>query len=75
MKSVRMCQVVKGGRKCEKCIKAKQLCEWGESERSASTRGEGGKKRKEIINLEEEGGSESESSEDASPPQKVARSK
>jgi hypothetical protein len=63
----------KGGKKCEKCVRAKQMCVWGEGEKSESTRGEGSKKRKEIIEVEDTEDGDDE--EDAQPPQKVARSK
>jgi hypothetical protein len=73
MKSVRKCSVRKGARKCEKCSKAKQYCEWPGNEREESARGEGARKRKEIIDLEDS--DEEEDEEDAPPPRKVARSK
>jgi hypothetical protein len=70
MKSMRVYQMSKGGKKCEKCVRAKQMCVWGEGEKSESMRGEGSKKRKEIIEVEDTEDGDDE--EDAQPPWKVA---
>jgi hypothetical protein len=63
----------RGGKKCEKCVRAKQMCVWGEREKMESTRGEWSKKRKEIIEVEDMEDGDDE--EDVQPPRKVARSK
>jgi hypothetical protein len=49
------------------------MCVWGEGERLENMRGEGSKKRKEIIEVEDTEDGDDE--EDAQPLQKVARSK
>jgi hypothetical protein len=56
----------------KKCVRVKQMCVWGEGERSESTRGEGSKKRKEIIEVEDTEDGDDE--EDVQPPRKVAQS-
>jgi hypothetical protein len=62
----------KGGKKCKKCVKVKQMCVWGEGEKLENMRGEGLRKRKEVIEVEDTEDGDDE--EDAQPPQKVARS-
>jgi hypothetical protein len=65
--------MLKGGKKCEKCVRVKQMYMWGEGERLESMRGEGSKKRKEIIEVEDTEDGDDE--EDVQPLQKVAQSK
>jgi hypothetical protein len=64
--------MLKGGKKCEKCVRVKQMCVWGEGEKLESMRGEGSKKRKEIIKVEDTEDGDDE--EDVQPLWKVVRS-
>jgi hypothetical protein len=60
-----------GQAKCEKCLRDRQMCSWGEGKKSGGIKGGEVKKRKEfaieINNSDEE--------EITPPPRKVARSK